>query len=402
MALQIIDADQPLQVESIFMVIFGIPGIGKTSLAFRSPNAFLLDFDGGIQRSVKRGRAARVESWEDAVDFYMNGGIEAEGVKTLIIDTVGTMLDNYVAASVIKQDAKNAKKDGSLGLSGYGAMKNVFNQFVNQMRLKKVDVIFIAHDADVEEGGYNKKKPKVTGGSYDILKGAADLVGFLYMENDKRVIDFNPTDMHEGKNSAEFDKQLIPHYSEPNFENFTGDLIQRCKDKMNSLSEEMVEAQKAVEKYREFINQCNTVDELMILKDEIDNENLSQTYRVQIDKMLDDRFYKLFNELTGNVDSTIGMDVVLEFAVKQPKKYAAGMKIAINAQMAKLGYSYDKEAKKVVSNHPAPEDSNEAKKNDADSKNKPEDKKPETKKEDTAESTLFGGDENLDDKAGKI
>lgn len=348
--IQIIDADQPLEVESIIMVIFGIPGIGKTSLSFTADNPFLLDFDGGLQRAVKRKKAGRVTSWEEAVEFYQSGQLESSGIKTLIIDTVGTMLDNYIAASVIKADAKNAKRDGSLGLSGYGAMKNVFNQFVGQMRMKKIDVIFIAHDADTEENGVSKKVPKVTGGSYDILKGAADLVGFLYMENDVRVLNFNPTDMHTGKNSAEFAKMLVPHYGAGEvYDNYMGNLIQGCKDKMNALSQEMVEAQQKVEEYKEFIQKCETIDELVMLEDDIEN-GLTNTYRVQVAKVFDDQFVKIFYKDLEAVTTAEGMDKFLIWAGAQSKKYSNQMRAGIAKHLTKLGMMYDKELKQVVVN----------------------------------------------------
>lgn len=364
MAIKIIDADQPLQVESIIMVIFGIPGIGKTSLAFTANEPFLLDFDGGLQRSVKRKKAARVEKWEDAVEFYMSGQLEQLGIKTLVIDTVGTMLDNYIADSVIRNDAKNAKKDGSLGLSGYGAMKNVFNQFVNTMRMKKIDLIFIAHDADVDEGGQNKKKPKVTGGSYDILKGAADLVGYLNMENNKRMLEFNPTDTHEGKNSAEFDKFFVPHYTDAGYDGFTGNLIQKCKDKMNALSEEMVEAQNTVEEYKGFIENCNNLDELFMLDDNI-KEGLSTTYQVQVQKVFDDMFTTIFNSMTEEIADAKGMEEIIKTAAEQPKKYANVMKAKINEQLKGLGLIWDKEAKKVVVDPEQAESSSEAMENES-------------------------------------
>lgn len=350
MAIQIIDSDQPLKVESIIVVIFGIPGIGKTSLAFTANVPFLLDFDGGLQRSVKRKKAARVDSWEDAVEFYMSGQLEELQIKAIVIDTVGTMLDNYISASAIKNDAKNAKKDGALSLSGYGAMKNIFNQFVNQMRLKKIDLIFIAHDVDAEEGGYMKKKPKVTGGSYDILKGAADLIGYLYMENNKRILDFNPTDSHEGKNSAEFDKMFVPHYTAGNYDGFMDELIQRCKGKMNHLSEEMVEAQNLVEEFKGFIGNCDTIEELTMLEDNI-NESLSQTYRVQVQHVYDQQFTLLFSNDVDKVTAPKQMDVILKIASEQPKKYTQQIKGTIASKMEELGFIYDKEAKKIIVAH---------------------------------------------------
>lgn len=347
MGIQIIDADVPLQVDAIIIAIYGIGGIGKTSLAFTANNPFLEDFDGGLQRSVKRKKAARFDAWEDAVDFHRSGQLKQMGIKTLVIDTVGTMLDNYVAAAVIKSDSKNGKKDGSLAIGGYGAMKNVFNQFVNQMKMEKIDIIFIAHDTDKEEGGYNKKTLKATGGSYDIIKSAADLIGYMTMENGKRILDFNTTDSYHCKNSAEFPKLFIPDYNATDYDGFMANIIQKCKDKMNTLSEEMVESQKRVDEFKQFIDEAESVEELIMLSDNID-EGLSKSYVVQVQKVYDDKFVNLFYKSIDAVKKAMDLEKQIAFATTQDKKYSNQMRASINKCLEANGWTYDKEAMQVV------------------------------------------------------
>lgn len=341
MGLQIIDADQPLEVDSLIVVLYGQPGIGKTSLSFRSTGAFLLDFDTGLQRSVKRGKAARVDSWSDAVEFYQQGKIQELGIKTLIVDTIGTMLDNYIARQVVLDDNRNGKKDGSLAIQGYGAMKNVFNSFVNFMKKEKVDLIFIAHDDEHDDGGQTKKKPKITGGSYDIIKGAADLMGYVCMDNGNRVLDFNPTDNYVGKNSAEFPKLIIPHYSDPTYDNFMGDIIQKCKDKMNALSEEMVIAQSQVDEFRVFIGNCDGIDELEMLRDNIDN-GLSQTYKIQVDKIYYDKLLEIIKLIGSEIKGTEGMSDFMSHSSKFPSTYVNAFRSEVRMHMDRLNLTYDK------------------------------------------------------------
>ena len=45
MALNIITADQPLNVSAIITYIYADPGLGKTSLGFTADKAVLFDFD---------------------------------------------------------------------------------------------------------------------------------------------------------------------------------------------------------------------------------------------------------------------------------------------------------------------------------------------------------------------
>ena len=50
MAFRIITEDEPLSLKGIVAVIYGEPGIGKTSLAFTAEKPLLEDYDDGVKR----------------------------------------------------------------------------------------------------------------------------------------------------------------------------------------------------------------------------------------------------------------------------------------------------------------------------------------------------------------
>jgi len=214
MAYTIKTADEPLDIKGLVFVLYGEPGIGKTSIAFTAEKCILEDFDDGVKRAVGRKDFLAVEKWEDVIAFHNSEDFKALAPKTIIIDTVGTMLDNFVAQYVIRQDIKNARNGGELSLQGYGAMKSVFRQFVNNIKTQGIDLIFICHSESQKEGDNIKFIPKMTGGSYDILISEADMVGYMESRNNKRTIQFNPTDRNIGKNTAEFELIEVPHYTE--------------------------------------------------------------------------------------------------------------------------------------------------------------------------------------------
>lgn len=60
MPLKITRASDPITVNRINMVIYGPPGIGKTSLAFTADSPLLLDFDAGSYRAANRKDVVRV------------------------------------------------------------------------------------------------------------------------------------------------------------------------------------------------------------------------------------------------------------------------------------------------------------------------------------------------------
>lgn len=252
---KIINKTDTVVTETLTALIFGEPGIGKTSLAFTTEDPILLDFDGGLQRACYRQTAVRIEKWEDIIEFQKSSELKQIKPKTLIIDTAGTMLDNYLANYVKTVDPKNMRRGGELSLQGYGAMKDAFNQFKNWAISLKCNLVFVAHVTTQEEGDNTKFIPKVTGGSYDILRQGCDLIGYTYSNKNKRVIDFNPTDSHIGKNCAEFPMLEIPHYTKAEFNTYFQSLIDQTLDKMNKLNAEQTKALDNVESFRKQIKE---------------------------------------------------------------------------------------------------------------------------------------------------
>jgi hypothetical protein len=259
---QIINNTDSVITDSLTALIYGEPGIGKTSLAFATNNPLLLDFDGGVQRACFRQTTVRIEKWEDIIELEKSVELKQLAPKTLIIDTAGSMLDNYLANYVKTIDPKNMRRGGELSLQGYGAMKDAFYQFKNWAKSLKCNLIFIAHTTTQEEGDNTKFIPKVTGGSYDILRQTCDLVGYIYSNKNKRVLDFNPTDNHIGKNCAEFGLLEIPLYTDPSFPNYFQTLIDSTLKKMNRLSERQTILVKKLDDYKKNLMPLEGVDQL--------------------------------------------------------------------------------------------------------------------------------------------
>ena len=259
MAFKVINKTEAMKTDVLIALLYGDPGIGKTSLAFTTDQPLLLDFDGGAQRACFRQTVLRVNRWEDVTEFQKSSEYKEMLPKTIIIDTAGGMLDNYVADYVKNEDPKNKRRGGELSLQGYGAMKDVFSQFKSWAKMQHVNLIFIAHTTSMEEGDNTKFIPKVTGGSYDILRQECDLIGYMTSNKNKRVIDFNPTDAHIGKNCAELPLVEIPDYRTAEFTTFMQSLIDKTLAKMNALDEAQAEA---VSKIQSFDASLAKIDDL--------------------------------------------------------------------------------------------------------------------------------------------
>lgn len=252
----VLKANEALPKRPVIILVYGEPGIGKTSLFNTSDNPLLIDFDRGKDRAIFRQDTLVVNTWED-IDVEEKAGT-FKGYSTVGIDTAKAALDDFLMSYVIKQDFKRAKNK----LQAYGAIGDEFKVFVSNRRSEAADIVIIAHSKDDKDGDVVKKLPDVTGGSYQLLLRIADQVGYMSMKNNHRTIIWDPTDNTIGKNVARLPATVIPNETEPSCKSFMASIIAKVKDSIVSLSESQKEALQKKERYESEIMEAKTPDEL--------------------------------------------------------------------------------------------------------------------------------------------
>lgn len=249
MGLKITKASDPIRVEQIVVNIYGAPGLGKTSLGFTADRPLLLDFDGGAHRSGNRGDAVRVESWQEVAKLSPE---DLKDYRTVVVDTVGRGLD-HLTALLIEDDPKLARRDGSLSLQGFGALKASFASWLTRLKQSGLDVVLVSHMDEQRKCDEVIERLDIQGSSKNEIYKSADAMGRLYMHNGKRVLNFSPTDVGFGKNPAGLSPLPVPEFgTDPRF---LAGIIEQIKAKLNEESEaqaqeriRMAEAREAFEK----------------------------------------------------------------------------------------------------------------------------------------------------------
>lgn len=250
MAITIIKPNETILTENLTIVIYGQPGVGKSSLGFTTDKPIMFDFDLGSQRALNRKDVVRVNKWQDIANLTES---DVKDYNTIIIDTAGRLLES-MAQSIIKENPRMENKtNGGLSLPGYGLLNTMFKNFISKIKSYHKDIILICHDKEDKQGDNIVIRPEAIGSSKSELIKMADLLGYVSMDNKNHVLDFNPTDRYIGKNCAKFELQVIPDLH-TNLTYF-GDLIKIAKERMNNKSEAQLKYEQDFNNTVEVINE---------------------------------------------------------------------------------------------------------------------------------------------------
>lgn len=207
MALQIVKATEAIPVEHPVFMLFGQPGICKSTLGYSFERPLLLDFDKGAHRAANRQDTLVIPDWDAVIELTASKA-HLEPYATIVVDTVGRALD-LMTAHLADGDAKNFP-GGNPTLQGWGKLKTMFRQWVAHLRAQGKDVVLIAHDREDKDGDRRIVRPDIAGGSYGEVLKVADFVGYVQLNGKQRVLDFNPTDAWIGKNPAQWPAMPVP------------------------------------------------------------------------------------------------------------------------------------------------------------------------------------------------
>ena len=281
--IKILKATEPINIDAVTVLIYGQPGVGKTSLAFTADAPLLIDFDRGAHRSMLRKDTVQVSSWADIADISAD---DISEYKTIIIDTGGRCLD-VIAAHIMQQDPKKRRSTGELTMQGFGALKAAFVSWLKRLILMNKDVVILAHakeDKNKTDDVY--VRPDFTGSSAGEVFKVCDMAGFLYAETGRRILDFNPSDTHLGKNCAGLPALSLPDLCIEN--DYLSKLIAKTKEALSSQSNAEKDNQRVLEEWICIIDTLSTCSDFDAALDKINYEAPSE-HKQKIKALLNKR-----------------------------------------------------------------------------------------------------------------
>lgn len=185
--------------KNVRMMIYGQSGTGKTTFSLSSPDTLLLDFDNGVHRLENQHRTdtVQVRTFQEVLNVLDE---DLSGYKTVVVDTVGKMLDYIIVHVCGKKQPR---------IQDWGKINMTFSDFNRTLYHSGKNVVYVAHRDVRKEGEENVFVPALREKSYSSIVADLDLLGYLEMTDKGRTLTFNPSTRNDGKNTCQLPNQIL-------------------------------------------------------------------------------------------------------------------------------------------------------------------------------------------------
>ena len=251
-------------------IVYGIPSLGKTTLALSAPKPLHVDTDRGIDRLKPVHRVPYIQpaTYQEILDDLKPENPDLADFETIVVDTGGTFFD-YMADWIIKRNPKAGNGQGGLSLKGFGEVAAEFKRFTDYMRrtLNK-HLIIVFHAKEDKDGDTPKWRPDVPGSTKNEVWKNADLGGFMQAVNGKRTISFFAMDeRYLAKGNRNVNEIFeLPELIKGRSNDFLTGIFKRLEAAEASNASELAEYQEIMDRVKAILDQVEdgpTADKAM-------------------------------------------------------------------------------------------------------------------------------------------
>lgn len=277
------------------MIIYGPPGLGKTTLALSAPDPVLIDTDRGVSRVKAQHRKATsmCNTYEEILEDIKTPQIQQ--CQTIIIDTGGSFV-TYLQDWALRNNPAARQKSGALSQKGFGIVKQEFLRFTNNIRdVMNKNIIYIFHsDEQKDENGKFVQRLQCEGSARNLVWQPCDFGGFMQMNGNTRTITFTPSEQFFAKGCYGIEGTKTIQTLTPNDPNdFITKLFNKAKECIEAENSMFIpikeKYEKAMEAANAIINNVQTLDDINAAIEPISSLEHELTSKKEARKLLADK-----------------------------------------------------------------------------------------------------------------
>lgn len=165
--------------------VYGVPGIGKSTLAASAPNPLFLDLEGGLTR-IDGDKSPRINDWKELVEA-MRFAFSSD-YSSIVLDTIDG-LEDIIRRTVCEANGWKSIEAPGFG-KGFSVMQEKFHEFLTMcesLKSKNKNVLFIGHElikthTAPDRDSYDRYILKMNQKLASVLVGRVDAVLFCQYE----------------------------------------------------------------------------------------------------------------------------------------------------------------------------------------------------------------------------
>ena len=288
--------DMSFSDKKFSMILYGSPGLGKTTLALSAPSPVLIDFDRGVSRvkAYHRKTTIMCSTYEEVLEDIRSP--EIKDCQTIIIDTGGSFVTYLQDWAMRTNPAQNRQKNGALSLKGFGAVKQEFQRFTNMVRdTMNKNIIYIFHsDEQKDKDGNPMQRLQCEGAARNLVWQPCDLGAYMQMIGNRRVVNFTPTDEFFAKGCYGIDGQReVPTIGLTDKNDFLTRLFDEARANIDAENDAFIPIKEQYDAVmadaREIIAAINTAEEANAAAEILPNLEHALTSKKECSALLNER-----------------------------------------------------------------------------------------------------------------